>query len=219
MANSQVQVEKQGSSNATLNLSVPSARLARTLAALGRLGAVRAETQSQQDITDSYGAAKRALADAVAERAALLRALGAAATQAEIESLHRRLALSGRAIARARTAFGSISRQAANANVEVTVLGDGHPSSGGLTLHSGLHDAGRVLEVALIVLLIGLAALVPLLLVGLRHRPGRPGAAPRREGTGAARQLSKRGGERVAVPGGPCRLPRFGDGDRGGPGR
>ena len=166
VANSQVQVEKAGSSNATLNLSVPSARLARTLAALGRLGAVRAETQSQQDITDSYGAAKRALADAVAERAALLRALGAATTQAEIESLHQRLAISGRAIARTRTAFGSISRQAANANVEVTVLGDGHTNSGGLTLHSGLHDAGRVLEVALIVLLITLAALVPILLVG-----------------------------------------------------
>jgi hypothetical protein len=167
VANSQVQVEKQGSSNATLNLSVPSARLTRTLASLGRLGAVRAETQSQQDITDSYGAAKRALADAVAERAALLRALAAATTQGEIESLHRRLALSGAAIARARSAFGAISRQAGNANVEVTVLGDPNTSGTSLTLHSGLHDAGRVLEVALVVLLIALAALVPLLLVGL----------------------------------------------------
>ncbi len=166
VASSQVQVESRGESGATLSLSVPSAHLARTLSALGRLGAVRAETQSQQDITDAYGASKRALADAVAERAALLRALAAASTQGEIESLHRRLALSGAAIDRARNAFGRISREASNSNVEVTVVGDSH-TTGGLTLGRGLHDAGRVLTVALGVLLIGLAALIPIALVAL----------------------------------------------------
>jgi hypothetical protein len=49
--------------------------------------------------------------------------------------------------------------------VEVTVLGDAHAASEGLTLHRGLHDAGRVLTVALVVLLIALAVLVPLGLV------------------------------------------------------
>jgi Domain of unknown function (DUF4349) len=183
VASSQVQVEKAGTSNATLNLSVPSDRLARVLSALGRLGSVRAESQSQQDITDSYGAAKRALGDAVAERTALLRALAGATTQAEIESLHRRLALAGGEIERARAAFARISRTASNANVEVTVLGEAHSANSGLTLHNGLHDAGRVLTVALVVLLIGLAALIPLLAValalGLAARALRRGARER----------------------------------------
>jgi Domain of unknown function (DUF4349) len=183
VANSQVQVESGGASGATLTLSVPSTRLGRTLSALGHLGSVRAETQSQQDITDAYGAAKRALGDAVAERAALLRALGVATTQSEIESLHRRLALSGAAIERARTAFGRISREASNSTVEVTVVGDAHAGSG-LTLHSGLDDAGRVLTVALVVLLIALAALVPIALVALAlGLGGRALARSRRERT------------------------------------
>jgi hypothetical protein len=167
VTSSQVQVETEGSSNATLVLSVPSARLTQTLAALGRLGSVRAETQSLQDITDPYDAAKRALGDAVAERSALLRALATATTQGQIESLHRRLAIAGGAISRARTAFGAISSQAANSTIEVTVVGDAKAAGAGLTLSRGLHDAGRVLTVAGVIALIGLAALVPLLIVGL----------------------------------------------------
>ncbi len=47
----------------------------------------------------------------------------------------------------------------------MTVLGDKSASSEGLTLHRGLHDAGRVLTVTLIVLLIAAAVLVPLALL------------------------------------------------------
>ena len=47
----------------------------------------------------------------------------------------------------------------------VTVIGDGHAGSEGLTLHRGLHDAGRVLVVTLVVLLIAAAILVPLALL------------------------------------------------------
>jgi len=167
VASSQVQVEKGATNDATLVVSVPSGRLSRTLAALGRLGPVRAETQSLQDITSSYDSARRTLQDAVAERAALLRALAHATTQGEIESLHQRLGLAAGAIDRARSAFAQVSSQAANANLEVTVLGEAHPVGGGLSVARGLHDAGRVLTVALAAMLIGLAALLPLLLVGL----------------------------------------------------
>ena len=48
--------------------------------------------------------------------------------------------------------------------MEVTVIGTASASEG-LTLHSGLHDAGRVLIVALVVLLIASAILVPLALL------------------------------------------------------
>ncbi len=157
---SQVQQQAQGTSEATLDLKVPSARLSGALAALGRLAPVRAESQSLQDITSEYDAARRNLADAVAERKALLQALAKAVTQVQIESLRQQLALAGGAITRAQSALRAVSQQASSSALEVTVVGDARAQ--GLTLHQGLHDAGRVLTVALVVLLIGAAVLVPL---------------------------------------------------------
>lgn len=49
--------------------------------------------------------------------------------------------------------------------MEVTVVGNGHASSEGLTLTRGLHDAEGVLTVTLDVLLVLVATLVPLALV------------------------------------------------------
>ena len=152
-------------SEATSPFSVPSAKLTSILAAIGRLAPVRAESQSLQDITGSYTTAKRRLADLVSERAALLRALARTSTQGEIESLRRRLTLLGGSIARAQSAFAGLSRRASNSSIEVTVLADGPLAGDGLTLHRGLHDAGRVLTVALVVLLVGLAGILPALLI------------------------------------------------------
>jgi Domain of unknown function (DUF4349) len=159
------ETEKAG--EATLTLSLPSAKLSAALASLGQLAPVRAENQSLQDITNTYNAARQRLNDAIAERAALLRALSRATTEGQIDSLRERLSQAGGAIARARTALGTVSKQASTAEVEVTVLGDKSASSEGLTLHRGLHDAGRVLTVTLIVLLIAIAVLVPLGLVAI----------------------------------------------------
>jgi len=157
--------EKTG--EATFTLSLPSAKLSDTLASLGQLAPVRAESQSLQDITNTYDAARQRVADATAERQALLRALSKATTEGQIDSLRERLAQNGGAIARARAALGTVSRQASTAEVEVTVVGDKNANSEGLTLHRGLHDAGRVLTVTLVVLLIAAAVLVPLALVAI----------------------------------------------------
>jgi hypothetical protein len=157
--------EKTG--EATLTLSLPSAKLGAALAALGQLAPVRAENQSLQDITNTYDAARQRLTDATAEQRALLRALAKASTEGQTGSLRARLEQAGGAIARARSALQAVSRQASTAEVEVTVLGDKSASSEGLTLHRGLHDAGRVLTVTLIVLLIAIAVLVPLGLVAI----------------------------------------------------
>ncbi len=151
--------------SAELRLSLPSARLTAALASLGRLAPTREENQSLQDITDEYGASRRKLADTVAERQALLRALARASTQSQIESLHARIALAAGAVTRARTAFGAISRRGSNSTVEVTVLGDVHAGSDRSTLGNGLHDALDVLRAVAVVLLIALALLVPLALV------------------------------------------------------
>ncbi len=162
---SNVQVQQHGASEATLALRLPSARLAAALAAIARLAPVRAENQSLQDITGAYNTAHQQLSDAEAEQRALLRALAAASTEAQIDSLHTRLAASRTAIARARSSVNSISARASTSEVEVSILGDTRTESEGLTLHKGLHDAGQVLLVVLIAILILAAILVPLSLV------------------------------------------------------
>jgi hypothetical protein len=163
--NSQVQVQQGGPSEATLVLKLPSARLSAALASLGQLAPVRGESQSLQDITDASATARRRLADAVAERQAALHALSQATTQEQIDRLRERLAQAGSAIAEARSAVQAVSQRASTADVEVTVVGDAHVASEGLTLHRGLHDAGRVLTITLAVLLIATAILVPLILL------------------------------------------------------
>jgi Domain of unknown function (DUF4349) len=162
---SHVQVRQTGTSEANLALSLPSAKLGGALASLGQLAPVRAESQSLQDITNTYDAARQRLADATAERQALLRALSKATTEGQIDSLHERISQNRNAIGQARSSLQAVSQHASTAEVEVTVLGDAHTANEGLTLHRGLHDAGRVLVVALVVLLIAAAILVPLALL------------------------------------------------------
>ncbi len=155
----------EGAGEASLTLSLPSAKLSAALASLGALAPVRAESQTLQDITNTYDAARQRLCDATAERQALLRALAKASTEGEIDSLHERIAQNRGAIANAHTAFQEVSQRASTSEVEVTVVGDRSAGSEGLTLNRGLHDAGRVLVVTLAVLLIAAAILVPLALV------------------------------------------------------
>jgi hypothetical protein len=165
---SHVQVQRHGSSEANLTLRLPSARLSAALAAIARLAPVSSESQSLQDITNTYDAARQRLDDANAERRALLRALAAATTQGQIDSLRERLAQARSAITQDQSALQAVSQRASSAEVEVTVLADGGAAasaSEGFTLHRGLHDALRVLTVALVVALIAAAALVPLALL------------------------------------------------------
>jgi hypothetical protein len=162
---SHVQVQRGGASEANIVLRLPSAKLSAALSSLGALAPVRAESQSLQDITNAYDAARQRLSDALAERRALLRALSAATTQGEIDSLREQIAQSRGTIAQARSGLRSVSQRAGTAEVEVTVLGDAQSAHEGLTLHHGLHDAGRVLLVTLVVLLIAAAILVPLALL------------------------------------------------------
>jgi len=156
--------EEEKAGEANLTLSLPSAKLNAALASLERLAPVRAESQTLQDITNTYDAARQRLSDATAERQALLRALAKASTEGEIDSLRERLAQNRGAIAQAHTALQAVSQKASTSEVEVTVIGDKGVGSEGLTLSRGLHDADRVLVVTLAVLLIAAAILVPLAL-------------------------------------------------------
>ncbi len=165
VASSHVQVHKGGTSEAQLVLSLPSAKLSQAIAALGRIAPERAVNQESQDITSSYEAARRRLGDDEAVRRALLRALAAATTQGEIESLRDRLAGNRTALAGDRAAVKAVSRRASTSQLEVTIAGAS--SEHALTLGRGLHDAGDVLAVAGAVVLIALAVLLPLGLLTL----------------------------------------------------
>jgi hypothetical protein len=159
-------VQVQGSAGeANLMLKLPSGKLSAALASIEQIAPVREESQSLQDITNTYNAARQRLSDAEAERQALLHALSKAISEGEIDSLHERLSQSRSAIAHAHAALEAVSRQASTAEVEVSVLGNAHAASEGLTLHRGLHDAGRVLTVTLVVVLIAAAVLIPLALI------------------------------------------------------
>lgn len=180
---SNVHVQQQGTSEATLSLRIPSSRLSAALAAIGQLATVRAENQSLEDITGSYEAAHRQLSDALAERSALLRALAVATTEGQIDSLREHLADANAAIARAQGSVNSVDQRASVSEVEVSVQGTHDAGAEGLTLHRGLHDAGEVLLAALAVALIACAALIPLaLLLGatlIAHRAWRRHARER----------------------------------------
>jgi hypothetical protein len=166
---SQVTAANNANGYAQFELSVPSANLGQTMAALSRLhdASVVSRTDSTQDITQSIGGVGMRLADARALHTALVRKLAAATTTAEIDSLNAQIDAVEARIARLEASLRSLHRQVNFSNISVTVnaaMVPGHPVSkgGGFTLGKAAHDAGRVLVVAAGVALITLAVLVPL---------------------------------------------------------
>jgi multidrug efflux pump subunit AcrA (membrane-fusion protein) len=153
---------------ANFSLRIPSASLSQTLNQLSSLAGARVLSRSDdsQDINGQYVSTRRALADAQALRAALLRQLAAAVTQAQIDSLKTRIHDAENAIAADQAALSSLNSRIDFSRVTVTVVPRGAPApvshgGGGFTLGHASHVAGRVLVVAAGVSLIGLAALVP----------------------------------------------------------
>jgi hypothetical protein len=160
-----------GNGTASFVLRVPTSRLDDAVARLSKLGHVRSMQQSAQDITGAYDGAAARLAEAKAERRALLRALAKASTAEEISSLRARIADNRRALQRYQAQFNAVRNRASYATVEVDVIGRPHksqPAPGGGSWSPGdaARDAVRVLEVSAGVALVGLAVLVPLALLG-----------------------------------------------------
>ena len=181
---------RDNAGSAQFTLRIPSSRLDSAIAQLSRLAHVGGLNQSATDITAQTNAASDRLQEANAERKALLRALGAATTTARIASLKARLADNRRAIAARRTELTQQQRRSQLATVEVDVEGkrgvaakDDKKSGGGpWSPGDALHDAGRVLAVALGIALIALAVLIPLgLVAGLAWLAARQLRRHRRE--------------------------------------
>jgi hypothetical protein len=134
---------------------------------------VRGRSEQAQDITAAYNSATSRLHDAEAERQGLLRALAAATTTQQIESIKARLRLVRDRIAAASTDLASVRHRASYSRVGVTLLAAAH--SGAVAHHGGspwtpgraLHDAGRVLSVAAGVAIVAAAAALPAALLAL----------------------------------------------------
>jgi Domain of unknown function (DUF4349) len=156
--------EREGS--ASFQLRVPSASLPGALAAISQLGRVMSETNTTSDVTEQLGSLRRSLGDARAERTALLGQIARAEPE-KLASLHARLGEVEARISNLQAQLGSLSSQVASTPISLTLSSEAPASpgsSGTLTPGGAVHDAGEILSTALAVLLIALAATLPLAL-------------------------------------------------------
>jgi hypothetical protein len=158
--------------NASFQLSLPSGTLAQTLTLLSSLtyAQVVSRTDSSQDITDQYGAATRALADARALRTSLLKQLANAVTTEQVDSLTAQIHDAEASISSDQATVNGLNHKVNYSEVYVSLQAKPVPvpathHSGGFTIGKAAHDAGRVLTVVAGVALIALAALTPVALV------------------------------------------------------
>ncbi len=155
---------------AEFQLSVPSANLAPTMAELSQLqGAnVVSRTDSTQDVNDQFVADSRRLADAKALRASLVKQLANAVTTEQVDSLTAQINQAEGSISRDAAALRTLDQQVGYSPITLSINATALPLSSGssFTIGKAAHDAERVLMVTAGVALIGLAALVPVCLLG-----------------------------------------------------
>jgi hypothetical protein len=129
---------------------------------------VTSRTASTQDITRAYVSAEARLEDARDERRALLKALEAADTDAEADSLRRQIRLARGRIAIAARDGAALRRRADRARVSVTVRSTGRRTDGGAwTPGDAVGDAGRILEVSAGIVVVAAAVLIPVAVLAL----------------------------------------------------
>jgi len=175
--------------SANFQLSVPSASLGQAMSRLSSLNyaSVLSRTDASQDITDQYGAAKRALADARALRTSLLKQLANATTTEQVDSLNAQIRDAEASISSDEATLARLNRQVGFSQLALEINARSAPApvahhSGGFGIGRAAHDAGRVLTVAAGVALIAIAALTPVaLLVALAWWVGAAMRRRRRE--------------------------------------
>ncbi|HEU4702539.1 MAG TPA: DUF4349 domain-containing protein [Conexibacter sp.] len=174
---SSVQARADGG-EARFELRVPAARLQSALAALSRLpdAQVLSRTDDTRDVNQAYVSIRRALANARAERAGVVRALANADSEDEALRLRARLDELERVIANAERAQRGLDRRIDYSRVSVGVHGGAGGGTipvddGSFGIGDAAHDALRVLEVAAGVVVIAAAALVPVALLSALSWP------------------------------------------------
>jgi Domain of unknown function (DUF4349) len=172
---------------ARFDLRVPAERLQPALVALSRLpdAQVLSRTDDTRDVNQAYVSIRRALANARAERAGVIRALANADTEDETLRLRARLDELERTIANTERAQRALDRRVDYSRVSVGIRGG---ASGGVIpaddgtfgIGDAARDALRVLEVAAGVVVIAAAALAPVALLAALAWPLTRGVRRRR---------------------------------------
>lgn len=169
VASSQVDATPTGG-QASFALQLPATRLDDALRRFGALAHVARVSSGAQDITGAFTSAERRLADARAERQALLIALGRATTPRTIASLHARLAANRTRTTRLEGDLRSLRRRADLTRVDVTLRARGAsavaPPPGRWGPRDAARDALRVLAVVAGIVVVAAAALLPFALLG-----------------------------------------------------
>ncbi len=172
--NSSVQSGTAGATGATFELSIPSARVNSTLAAISAIAEVRERHDATTDITAPTVSAAEELADSNATIEGLLKQLGEAETEAEGESVEARLREERGHHAAIRASLDQLHQRASMSEVSVRIItknGAGvtplSKDNGDWGVGDALHSAGHILTVAAGVVLIGLAVLAPFALIAL----------------------------------------------------
>ncbi len=157
--------ESNGTSTATLDLTLPTRNVDAALDRMTDLADVDALNETTDDITKPFVSAQDRLHDAEAKRRELLKALGNATTDAEAKALTIRIANARREISRSQAAFDRIARKARLSDLSVTVTSNPNASDQ-RTLGDWFDDAMSVLRGVAGVLLVSAAILIPLALIG-----------------------------------------------------
>lgn len=156
-----------------VRLRVPTSRLDDAMAALGRLGDVRSVSQNEQDITGTFSTAAAEVKDAKAERVGLLSALRRSTDEGQINRLRARLRENAARIAGAEQQLGAARTRAARATIDVQITsakGDQsvtEPKEQGFGVGRALDAATAVLSASAGVLIVVVAAAIPLLALSL----------------------------------------------------
>jgi hypothetical protein len=168
VSSSQVQIAGS-EGDATFTLRIPAARLEPALTAFTRLAHVTSMSQSTQDITGQFATTNTRLTRLEGRLGTLRKGVQNPTTIAQENAL-------AHEIAAQKSALSGLRHEADYVTVDLTITGHRahhhavvhHKGGGGFSVHRALHDAGRILEIGLGVLVIAAAILLPLgLLLGL----------------------------------------------------
>ena len=149
---------------ASFDIRVPSANLSGTIAALAHLGHVRSENNTTNDVTAQHTALRGSLSEAQAERSSVLAQLRKATAEAQVAALEARLHALDARIARVEGALQALDQRVTYTSLALSLTPESSAGavSGDLTPGGAAHDAAKILDAALAVVVIAAAALLPL---------------------------------------------------------
>ena len=158
-----------GQGGASFDLRIPSSNLTHAIAALSALGHVRSENDTTNDVTDQFSSLQSSLGDLRAERASLLRQIARASEAEEVRTLKARLGYVEARISQQQGALRALSNRINYTALALSLTPEAAAASkhNDLTPAAAARDAGQIVEAAIAVVVIGLAALLPLGAVAL----------------------------------------------------